>query len=68
VPRYCDVLAALGLEFDETAVNDLGRIHLFTDHEGVEWHVKDYPLPDPNLVVQAGSSPPAGGGVASELR
>ena len=35
-------LDALGLQVDQTVTNDDGRIHFFTDHEGIEWHVKEY--------------------------
>lgn len=49
MPDPLDHLAALGLTVVETAENASGRIHFFTDHEGVEWHVKDYPRPDPAL-------------------
>lgn len=42
-------LAHLGLEVHETATNERGSIHFFVDHEGIEWHAKDYPRPDPTV-------------------
>ena len=40
-------LASLRITPDTTVENEHGRIHFFTDAEGVEWHVKDWPRPDP---------------------
>lgn len=36
------ILDELGLPIDETITNPEGEVHFFTDHEGIEWHVKDY--------------------------
>jgi len=35
-------LEALGLTVDETITNPEGIVHFFTDHEGIQWHVKSY--------------------------
>ena len=35
-------LAALGLAVDQAVTNDDGEILFFTDHEGIQWHVKGY--------------------------
>jgi hypothetical protein len=40
-------LRDLGVTPHETVENERGHIHFFRDAEGVEWHVKDYPRPDP---------------------
>lgn len=35
-------LESLGVQIDETITNPEGEVHFFTDHEGIQWHVKDY--------------------------
>jgi hypothetical protein len=32
----------LGLRIEQTFENSSGKVHFFTDHEGVVWHLKDY--------------------------
>ena len=35
-------IEALGLTVDEIITNPEGEVFFFTDHEGVQWHVKSY--------------------------
>jgi len=35
-------LERLGLAIDESAALPDGSVHFFTDHEGIQWHVKEY--------------------------
>jgi len=42
-------LDRLGLSIDETAANPDGEILFFTDHEGIQWHVKSYQRMDDNI-------------------
>lgn len=35
-------LEALGLAVDDTSTNADGNIYFFTDHEGIQWHAKEY--------------------------
>ena len=35
-------LAELDIRIDETIANPEGTVHFFTDHEGIQWHVKNY--------------------------
>jgi hypothetical protein len=32
----------LGLTVDEVVTNPEGEVFFFTDHEGIQWHIKDY--------------------------
>ena len=36
----------LGLRIDKTVENPSGKVHFFTDHEGIVWHIKDYSQKD----------------------
>ena len=35
-------LERLGLSIDHTTMNPDGEVLFFTDHEGIQWHVKSY--------------------------
>lgn len=37
---------SLGLKITRTISNPSGEVHFFKDHEGIEWHWKDYDTPD----------------------
>lgn len=36
------IVDKLGLTIERTIVNSAGEVHFFRDHEGIEWHMKDY--------------------------
>lgn len=39
-------IASLGFAIDHAGQNPDGEVLFFTDHEGIEWHMKDHDQPD----------------------
>lgn len=35
-------IASLGLSIDQASMNPDGEVLFFTDHEGIQWHMKDH--------------------------